>query len=488
MRRIGGHNQVHYRPWTTEINSQNLMTEFNNATKNGRRINNTSELAGIAGRMISPSGVAGDNVPISNDWSTPRYRWVMIVETGTHFRGSQSVVLTGYTSHCDGWDEDRLDPNMEFMVNNSIMTSTVEHDMSGVMRRESRVVDAAHVIVPPPMPMGYYDNHGINLITPQDVFGELTSGAFSGEDDLVDLRNGFADEQVRRSRRSNSLSTSFLASSYNAVVAAELEAKANHDVMGLRDEVGLLARARCAVKELPATKDPFLYWLETETQFNIHRSITLAELQSYYPEIDNIIEVIRPRGRILQQDMQGEWGEYLNGATADAVAATTLAYAIPAIMMDVMLQDITFDYTNMTRNGQPYVEVKKVFSFAEGIDLEPYVDHFLNRLEQEVMNDLTNYNQIGITMSVRVNITGDTSITISIDGSPDYYYLLPSFADANFSPVVTHDVGYLKRTASDLGALFGFNPDHFASGVKSEQSIRMAPEYNPLRPRGKSII
>lgn len=442
----GTYNDMAIRPYQTNINDTtlNAMTE---ATQGGRRLN-ASVLAGVAGSIIRPSSMAVGAVSIDNGWDTRRFRFLMEVEF-TDFNGGTTVeYVSGYTDHADtSLQSQQLDPRMMLHINNVVKARRVtEHTPMGLVQRTT-VAEAAQILTGNYNPQFGGVTNAAQTMRPEDVFGSIGAQVLGA--DAFDLRNTFAGG-AKKSNRLNGAATTYLSRIMTSHQTAMKQAGYADDPTVMADNAAGLAR------EGLIANDPFLSALQRHTNFQGGTSVAYGQLCAMSPSLDNIAQVIMARGVQQvgwQNHLRGQ-SEHWTGTTNETVFATILAHSVPSIMMDLMLTQITISVTNRTLDGSFQSQfLAPPESFAQGMDLSPYLDLFNRRFESEVLRDLTQNNMIDISLVLHVDVLGDTVIDIALMGGPETRYVVPSFCDALMAPVITNSAMNVQSLASDISAL-----------------------------------
>jgi hypothetical protein len=89
-------------------------------------------------------------------------------------------------------------------------------------------------------------------------------------------------------------------------------------------------------------------------------------------------------------------------------------------------------------------------SFAQHIDMRPFMVSFNHRLEHEVLRDLSQNGMIDYYIEAHFDMVGQTVIKIAVGGNPLTEYTSASFADAMFVPVLTNTQNTLQNLAGDI--------------------------------------
>jgi len=464
FRETGTYQQMHSRPYVAEIDGHDLIS-FAERTDDGTNFSREA-LAGLAGSILSPQAHSAGVVDISGGYHNKRYRFVMEVSHEDRFGGGHRQVFSGYTDYMGAdprtrrGNEVAIDPNMKLYLN-SVMTirDVVDHSSN---RRDtmSSVFENSHILSGIYKPSLRQDEGSMDVrMRPEDVFASMTFGAFksnrrSSNEVVHDTRTSFADG-ICKSRRSNSTSANFLSD----LLTTYSKTTENMQYENT-DRYKKLESARGSIAENYVTDDLFLGPLYRETSLKTGNWITFQELIDIDPDVerDEVTQV--HHNKVIHRDStrlrdrnddQDDWADVKN----ETVAATILAHAVPAIMMDLTLTQVAFIATNRTRDNRPEIHPTRARMFSKHVKQVPekVMNVFLNRLEDEVLRDISNRGRIDYDVEMDVNVFGDSTVKISMLGGRHYEFIVPSFSDAAFVPVLARSSGALASLAQELTEL-----------------------------------
>lgn len=426
------------------------------ATEGGRRMN-PATLAGIAGNIIQPSAQPNGGVAIVNGWDERRIRFMMRFFYETGFNSGLVEIVSGYTDHMGVIAmSGAVDPNMRMFFNNSILARTTNETTPYGRVNRLLLTDASQVLANPVPNMPGYS------MRPEDVVGSMSVQHATGFDNnLVDTRSQFIGQgSVKKSRRDNANAPHYLSRVMKGLTSAFESADYNSDAATIYDN------AKDNVSDYLVSKDPLLFKFIKETNYSYTGYITYNEFLRMFPNADAVIGMffqgqMRSYNQNMPDIVAGN-SERWNVTTVEARVATTMSYSVPALMMDLMLTDLAFMATNETLHGQPIIQIRNANSFAKDIDLSPYLDTFIQRMQIEVLADIFANNMMTYTLEVAVDVIGDTVVRVGINGQPPIDFITPSFCDSLMSPVLTNNHMNVQNIASDLDALYnhlGSQPD-----------------------------
>ena len=470
MMQTGGINDQFARPFNPNLNADNLA-HIQSVTDGGQIIN-SAVLSGVAGSILRPSAQHEGLIQIPNGWREQRLRFFMEVELGQDALGGAAnvQVLTGFTDYVGATVNGNIDPNMQLYFNSAITLRRTNISTPNGMVMGTHVVDASQILTgKAEMRMGSQGTVH-HAMRPQDVFAVISQGALGDSMQVNDTRHTFVNGPMK-SNRTNALAPEYL----SKTLRAQQQAEHRVDTYESGDEIANVARG--IVQDPNIGTDLFFGTLKRHLGFGEGDYITYGALCQLDPNTDNIASVIMV-GNGMQQ--VSAWGventAHWNGANMETVAATILSQAVPAIMMELMLSEAHLMATNETLNGEYLVTMQHFNGFSDKVDPRPYAARLLERLKVEVLRDLTQNNLIQFRLTMNVKLTGETMISISMNGQPAIDFVCPSFCDSLMAPVITTNKQTLYGLAHDLSSLFtNIDTKHqhhnnFLGGLSGHQS------------------
>lgn len=490
MVETGTFNDQYIRPYRSHLNEQ-TKDLFMDLTRDESRLDSRT-LAGVASRIITPTTEAGPQVEIRHGWGERRFMFHMRIRIGHHLAGGVYQYITGYTDHADTSFSGELDPDMRLYFNNSVMVDIRERNAGrGGSRTVGRVKDASHIIVPvstigEDRRSSRYDS--TELMAPKHIMGVLMTE--TADLPTEDMRIGLSyNNNVEKVSRSRGVATSYLADAINGINKARLKLDAEEHFESefsgiITEQQRLYSEASAQLREASIANDPFMYWLEDRTEFVHDRFITYGDLCRKLGYLDDLCQVWNV-GSVHQESRVSERGESENWNTSniETVVATAFCYSVPAMMMELMLTRAVIVATNENVDSRITVDVKNVHSFADGLDLSPYIERLTDRIVDELFVDLSHNGDVSLWVEMDIDVEYGTFITVHYDGGPGIEYTLPTFADALYSPIVTHR----RQNLTEIASHVGYMADHMGLEKKSARSGR-GEHQNDNRQRSRRRI
>jgi len=460
---IGTYNDMTVRPYEANPD-QSHINQIQQLTEYGRHISSTS-LATVASQVLRPTAQAHSIAAIDNGWREPRFRFIIKVSENDDYQGLNVIkILQGYTSHVGMSHGGSVDPNMILYFNNVVVMRQVYVQGPSGSYPVNHVANADHVLRGIYRPSFGSQPDMTYLMRPEDVFTTM-SNTLIGQEDVMDLRIGFAESTLKKSRRRNGSATHYLADVINNYQSAIEYSEHGYPVNNWAEN------ARGALIESTTDQDAFLRHLKNgSVNFVNTGGITYGEICHLFNGFDAIStlmlakKVYRSSG--IENHQAGQT-EYWTSANNETVWATILSQSVPSLMMDLMLTRIAFTATNQTIGNDYFIELADPCSFADGMDLSQHIMVFKNRLVNEVLKGLSSNNLIDFTIQMVVDVLGETRINISIAGGPMVEYATPSCCDALFSPVLASSQQQVEQLSYDIQQL--------SNGVVEQTSYQQSP-------------
>lgn len=450
MFETGVYNDMVIRPYSSTLDGS-AVHAFQETTLGGSRLT-PDALAGVAGQIVRPTAQALGRANVVNGWDTRRLRFMLAIEQQDFAGASQIQYLTGYTDEVGVSHSRALNPNMRLYFNSSVLTRRVMMQTAYGPQYMQNVNTATQLLRGGYSPSFNGFETGLNAVEasmrPFDVFTILQSAQADpyGHFSKYDLRSTFAEGIKKNSYKNNSAPT-YLSGMFTELEKGYAAADSADDVQSVYSRIIDGQRSEVLYN------DPFLSAAARQTSFLEGGSITYGELCALCPGIDDIVDVhvfgdVQRTGTNFR-----EHSEHWHGSNNETVLATILSHSVPAAMVDLMLTKVGFTATNRTLNGALEVKISGAQTFAEGLDLSPYLQAFLVKLEGEVFRDLTLNGIIDFYVDCVFSLVGDSVINISVAGGPVTPFRIPSFCDATFAPVVTNSIDSVAYLAHDIEAL-----------------------------------
>lgn len=471
MIETGTYNDAHLRPFQSVFDGR-IQRMFEEATDRGNNLS-AAALSGVAGSILQPTTRAGRRADITNGWDTRRFRFIIIAECGIPGNQGAPIMeyISGYTDHADVSLSGEIDPCTQLRFNTSMIARQVDVRDHGVRRMIQQPVNSSHILTSPDAPdnrrgdrtgsrfrMDREDN-GVTLLTPMDVLGQMLHADYP-DSEVIDPRASLRGNVMRKSRRSNGLATNYLERTLRGVSEAKRQIDGGLDGYTSSSGTSLYAMARsmAGVKEDALSADRFMAYLEEHTHFGEDHFITLGEMFWLFPGLDRVFDA-RPMTAPMRQTLNVRGtSEYWDTEGPETIVATVLGFSVPGLMMDYLITKYGFHASNDTHTGEfVFRELDGDSVACAGTDITPALDAIQSRILTEIMPDLTHQNNCTLEVTMRVDILGDTSITVCYNGDQPVDYVMPSFADALFAPVIAENNDSLLDLSATLLQLT--NPD-----------------------------
>ena len=484
----GTYNDVYHRPFQTSLGDEEFY-QLRERTHGFKNIESDT-LALCAGTFLNPSAQPGAQINIDHGWGEGRLRFMMSIQYEGRLSNTEQIV-TGYTDRADLSYSGEISPDTQFFVNNVITLRHVDRRTSTGIGTAVTMSDNFQVLRDTTRNQSSVTLRPTDVVRAQHASSALeglglmgsknsAAGTFFGDDDddtvFYDARNNFSPaETTRLSRRKNNLNANYMSS----VLKAHQAASSDEGEYASEDTV--FEKTMAKLDEPYSFNNPLLKTLTENTGFSENTSFTLKELRDLCPNVDKLLVFSRASktAQVLpnQRGQTEQWG----GSDNATMIANIMAATIPALAMDHLITKVWFTATNETLNGETIVELNHTSqnppaSFSSGIDITRSIRAFMDRIEHYVMRDVTRSDMVGVSVSVRYEALGDTFITVSCNGEPPVDFIIPTFCDSLFSPIMTDNSTDLYKLSSDFRTLMDY--DHgYEKGPSEIPMTTMAPQW-----------
>jgi hypothetical protein len=259
---------------------------------------------------------------------------------------------------------------------------------------------------------------------------------------------------AQKASRSSSIATNYMARTLDAYLAAAR----NQGDLG-QDAPDVLENARARVHQAQsAASDPFLREIsriENGGQF-IPDHFTYRTLCQIDMNTDRLAEVqmVPPvqRDNWTGSTNENDWSD--KGIYTQV--ATILAQSVPTILMETGLKAVQFQSTNRKIGQRMETTITQARSFSEVFELNQQCLTFIDRVNREILTDLSYNGQLDYALFMQMSIHGEVVIEVSLNNDQNLHrYVAPLFADALTTPIVTTQFGLAQKNAELFGGLAG---------------------------------
>ena len=454
----GTYNKLYRRPYATTVTGD-VVAAMHEAIDASRDFS-PATLAKFSNQIIRPSANPEKEIYIPGGFEERRLKFMMEVEYERYGAGKICEIITGYTDHPGITNSGHIDPRMTFFINNIMKVRNTTMRTATGLQSFSNVVESNQVLA---------DNSYTNVrssireqrMRPEDVFatmGRVFISGIEGEETTYDARVALTNIPVfsKRSNNSAAVFSSDILSSYSQ---AQLEARADSS----QDEMTNRARTLSSTDQI--SKNPFLYALSQirETVVNLN-TFTFGELKTIDMNVDHVT-IARSQAMMQSNNMHrsgqtADWG----GSDVITNTATVLATAVPSLMTDLALMVVGFKATNREIGGRTVVVPTDAQGFGNS-DVSENMRIFLNRLQSEILIDVSYNNQIDYDLEMHVDLLGDAIIRLSMGAENPVDFVIPSFCDALLTPVVSMDNNRIVQLARDFQSLTTELVDNYGASM-----------------------
>lgn len=447
----GGYNPIFARPYQSHLNGVDMNNVMNRVSEAGMGNVSGSMLAGALGSMIEPASAPGALVSISNGWQERRGRFVMEVHVAFNTGSAIIYYFQGYTDHLGISNQGHMDPNMTFTINSFMAVNRLTQlTPSGVQARDM-VVETGHLLTNENW-QGPYGGSSQYLLRPQDIFRGINTGYLADSNDVSMSTHTDTSNLLKRdpskSSRSNNLPCNYVAKIIEGYQIGASSAEYGQSTQDIYE------RSRQQVYEAHPSENPFIRAISDIRAGGISNRFFFADLDRIDPNARNVINYSKLSPAQTAGLHTPGATSYWNASDRSTVVATILSHAVPALMMDLMISKTRIYSHNHDITGAMDTKLIGPMGLSNA-DMSRNFEVFKQRLEREVLLNITFGNQERYMLDMQVDLFGETQIQISLNSDPMVPFVTPSFADGLFTPVIAQNRGEFTNLVHDFETMLG---------------------------------
>lgn len=412
---------------------------------------------------ISSQPVAPVN--IVNGWETIRFKFTITVDI--YFNGTMfcTEYISGYTDYYGVTNNMVLDPKMLFVIN-SITRSSPRPIKGHYSTVPGQVVTNSNYVISKNALDGFGRPTDIRLTRPSDVFSELSVSLHrQGALEWTGLTNSLLPNTSYLNLNTTVGATPVLSDTSNNIPSA-YAAKildAHGKVFSESDDnTNLYSAARSIVQEQTYGSSYFLKLLdEKSTNYGnvVGNTFTLDTMYAVDPALqshsdDRIVVftsdsflremVTTPNGTIAVP--AGNLVDSFSGTGQDYVDALTILQSSISQMRKAGVNYITCHLTNYSGTDNKFIT--SLLGLDDGflhMRAQNACDNIINDAVRVVTKDSASYS-----IDLTIDTDNDAYIKLAIGMNHPREYVLPCFALASISPIVSNDQRYLDNIVSGV--------------------------------------
>lgn len=457
------YDNMYLRPFQSHFNGAVGDAIFE-ATSGGNNLK-PQALTEVSSMFLQPHTDVVGSANLVNGFAEKRLTFMIEVTEQSGLASGNRYILSGYTdyygiSHLTG--QPSINPDMKLYFNNLFVLRDVMHDLGYGRTVSSNLAQNSHILHNPGANDYMANTETRWSMLPENVFTALdfntnpmmTEFASGGCHDHRAVVSGARLADRRRDSRPN-----YLAQTIQNYMNASVQDTTWGDDTYDDGDVGAdqtYNLARSSIQERPVSTNRLLSAFSVETSFRNTGYVTYQELCRILPDMDHHLKVLT--GGAVQsmtnmQHTQPGQGEGWHSSTFEAVAASLLQQLLPGIMADHLLTNVSFVATNDTIGGQDVMTLGDFRGFTQHMDYTQYLQAFLDRVQRELLYDISKAGQMSYSIQVTVDLMYESVFEISLNGAPSTRFVAPSFCDSLYMPLLTNDANMLNVMADDVGNL-----------------------------------
>lgn len=476
----GTYGQQWFKPLRTNSDDA-LINRLYHDTKGGTDLS-IQAVSKTASSIIAPSNTTAGKADIINGWDQKRYRFILVIEVAVN-EATYVQIATGYTDN-DCISGNNIDPDLRLYFNSiqsftrsfqpsptGLKTVLIPFDDTMLIKPSSVANDPMSMMMRANTPLAHMRlNNDNQLLRPQDVFNRFTfkmvTSGYSYPNNAVPnaasimtnptINHSVSEEDARSingnsvkpSNRRNGNSSNYVSTLLNSYKGAKSSTK-DGDMYTIANMVvnddSLLDKHIYENKALYEFSKVFRDYPRRGYISFKHLSILMPGL-SFVTKVFNLTNIKKLRPLADHTTV-----ESIASKTQEAYAATVMFNALPNLMGDSWLSQVSFFASNNYQNGKikiTWATNDAAKSLIQGIT--PYIDKFLYRLTNEVLVGLCHCGALRFDMTVFADIYGDMTINVGFNNNPPEPYCLPFHCDSLFSSIIGRSTNDLEKLSTDM--------------------------------------
>lgn len=470
-----GYQQQVIRSFTTNLNVGDIDRIVEDISRNNGTLTNVNQSTNNVMKMGAlPIG----NATIDNGWNAPRYTFKMIVRcqpTETTVYGSTSdiydLIVTGYSDASGEFIVRDITgstyPNENLVFNiNSIQKISINANANTITNIQNVGVGSVNS----------FQNDSCNVcVRPSDITsgitGSLVDKDFGGSVYSVNTR---ASQEPMAFERKDAIGKQYVNKILNAVVNGVADANSSYNPYNNLFNSGAdqaIIEATSRLRNNILSTDLFIQALQEVNLNPLKESFTIKQLKSIDRTFtsDRIVyaNVIEDNRFANDGILNSQYTEHMLGANRETTLVTELHNMLTNLMTEKFVVSMVIRLSNnykplesgfgMALQPEYFVDGNSVrWSYAVAQN-DPNAPMLLSRALDNAIkilidpmlssNGNTRYDVVA-----NIDLTTDTSISISLDGKDPILYRFPTFGDTCFTPMVGSD-DTKTNLVSSLGLL-----------------------------------
>ena len=443
----GTYSDMHHRPYSLQFD-QNQLNAVYDATNGGASITPTTIAEPLAG-VATPSATVSNQVQIPQGWGSKRFAFMLEIE---HSIQGMTVydVMSGYTDHADVTIHRTIDPNMRLYINSMTRVRTRHMPTPHGMIEVPSPVKTSQVLNDLTQSNTMFGSEPKFTVRPEDVFFVVGGGHVNENGNILSTPSTTFAMGAKTATRSETSSTTYMASILNAFAQYFGQLDPNHDTYA-----DVSFEAARSVTATGINNNTLINNMQMATNVARDGYFTFNQLLQACPDAWDRLHTVYSDNNLMHGYSSPQDSQHMNGADPTTVAATMLANTLSALMSDALLTDLVIDGTNcVVGHHEPYmINIQNAVGFSDKVDVRALNSRLVNRIKVELMPTLTHNGLMSVSFHASVRLMYETRIRISLNGGPMVDYCVPTFSDGLFSPLITEGDGDLTNLSAAMDSM-----------------------------------
>lgn len=424
----------------------------------------------IGSGILKPASTPGAKIDIVNGWSERRFVFTLTVRFHFDSFGTDSFeIISGYTSY-NGLSSlsgrPMLDPNMDFVINSITPVHVRQAGNEQFMVPDENTL----LISSDNYNRGFNSNlNSIYSLAPGNVLGYTSVNNMPSVDGMVYNTLANVKSVPSLENRNFNNPVNYTTELINGFRLAQIE---DDQMGGFSSNPDFMSNVQNKGKLY--SKSPlnnrFLTFLGELTNKPYTNSFTISDLTLLDPTLRTDDDRIHVLEAIYNGIMPND-AMHANGSDYVTLSAIKINTYLPSIMCQFGIATLQFNATNEVIGQIGDEVIITGFTTTSRFDLTPIlIEKLKNRIANEILTSVSENGLISYNVIVDCSLIGNTSIMLGVQGQPPVPYILPTYADSLFAPIITTSKQDLDNLSSSFNNL----------GAAVRDGVNMTPGHQPI--------
>lgn len=423
------YDDIYIRPYTIQADVNTLRT-LNSLiyphVASSETLLNPIDISHNIPNVININNNISNVAHIENGWGTKRLLFMLLSEShGYH--GITQTYAQGYSEYYDTSYSGLIDPNLKFKINSITTALKIVDSNTGIYN----IFPQASYNLLIDNSVNHIDN--MKLIRPKDVFLNLyLNNEYAVSDSILNNSDNI-NNSLKICNRKYLDGNNYFTTVVNSFMGTRSTIE-NHSP---DKDIYKSAMLSSSDNNKSIITNPFINALSKISNELLPTYFTINTLLRINPNLKDVTTTILNSDTPIVTSnsiLESENTMDTLNPIIESSKAIYLNSVLSSVLTTNLLTTVSFSATNET--GEDIVIINNMNSFMEGIDITKAASNLASYIKMVILPKLSELGTFIYSIHVHSDILQDTSIAISINNRGMILFRFPSFADANYIPVI----------------------------------------------------